>query len=201
MVHQRYWSWILIISQLAWGSAAFASPTPNQVPARTAESALLTSLIEVRGQNLSREQMQARMDAEIFRYARTANPSGVEQRLEQAFVSLGIYEPGQARDFVTDAEQGARELRSSGLSDSEAQTRATAAELKRLVALYPAGAQFSACTAEKIALFGGFAMFAIPVMANNGHLDSTDQPGYDISIAGGILSLVAFAASLAGACN
>jgi hypothetical protein len=137
----KFISIALVISQLFFATAGNCAPATTTTP----EATLLTRVIALRGENLSQDQWKQESTAAFKEYNSTAQSEGRNDRLEKAFVSLGVYTPAQAALLMSQVQAAQNRIATLNSSTQLDTQQAIQTELGQVLRTMPQGAQFSGC--------------------------------------------------------
>lgn len=131
----------LILSQLFFG---FAGNLANASPiTATPEATLLTKVIALSGEKQTAQQVEQKAADALRVYDQAAPAEGREERLQQAFVTLGIYTPSQAENVMAIARDAQARILNTPRSEQNLSTLKV--EMANALKQMPQGAQYSAC--------------------------------------------------------
>lgn len=141
----------LVASQfvMAAASTQFCYGATPEMP----EMQLLKGVIALQGQQLSNDELQAKLSAEVSRYQAVASTDGQGERMEQALVNLNIFTPDQAQDYWKEVQNQTTALSNHEVTVPQA--------LVNLATRASNGAQFSTCAAGAIGILGGGGLIYI----------------------------------------
>jgi hypothetical protein len=148
---------LVIALQMSGVAVASAAPAPTQID-DVRERDLLTSLIALDGQNISKSDYQKQIFAAMNEYDAQSTQEGRTERMTQAVIDMQIMTPSQASNMKQNIEARINSALAANpnLTDDQRKQvtiQATADAIKNV----NAGAQFSACT--------GFGLGASAILA------------------------------------
>jgi len=147
---------VVIVTQMSFSFVAVgaAMADDSQTTTITPEMNLVQNTLTIIGQSHSPQERQTELAQAVSDYNKTAQTAGQMDRMEQALVTLKVYEPAQAHQLTSQAQSY---VSSSGQKSQDA----VAKEISLLASQNPAGAQFAGCDLGSIEMFaGGLSTFA-----------------------------------------